>query len=373
MTRTLDDLRGALHQEADAAAYPDVDALVAGARRRVVASRRRRLAVLGAATAAVLVVGGLAVTRPAHKALPQPADRGPFTVSASREDFPEYQEGMKLLTVVDAPMLERTKGSIIVPTTPGRRLGVLMTCTPDHSDNPGNVSNNSDNNWNEWNDRMLAKFTAPGGTGHGICLTPAMGGYDLIGIATASRTTVLADVFVNHEPAPSLPTLFKDAKIHVAIYESVPWEDYSFPPRPADLETSDQYAWSSEPGTVRVLGPKTAQEANKPITFTQPADPKLILKLQIRGPGRMRVLLNGVDISRQIAGSYDLTQDKFISFWEYNGRGFGFPFDIAPFGTSATMPPPLKPGTPVTVTIIPQDFQGPDWRISVQPNPPSGG
>jgi hypothetical protein len=76
MTRTLDDLRGALHQEADAAAYPDVDALVAGARRRVVASRRRRLAVLGAVTAAVLVVGGLAITRPEYKALPQPAERG---------------------------------------------------------------------------------------------------------------------------------------------------------------------------------------------------------------------------------------------------------------------------------------------------------
>jgi len=87
----------------------------------------------------------------------------------------------------------------------------------------------------------------------------------------------------------------------------------------------------------------------------------------------MRVLLNGVDISSQIAGSYDLTQDKFISFWEYNGRGFGFPFDIASLGSSATMPPPLKPGTPVTVTIIPQDFQGPDWRIAVQPSPPSGG
>ena len=56
--RTLDDLRSALHDEADAAAYPDVEALVAGARRRVAASRRRRLAVLGAATAAVLVVGG---------------------------------------------------------------------------------------------------------------------------------------------------------------------------------------------------------------------------------------------------------------------------------------------------------------------------
>jgi hypothetical protein len=368
MTRTLDDLRGALQDEAEATAYPDVDALVAGARRRVVASRRRRLAVMGAATAAVLVVGGLAVTRPENKALPQPADRGPFTVSASGAGFPKYQQGMKLLTVMDAPMLERTKGSFTVPTTLGRRLGILMTCTPNNADNTGNIS---DNNWNEWNSRMLAKFTAPGGTAGGMCLTPAMGGYDLIGIATAAKTTVLADVFVDHEPAPSLPTLFKDAKIHVAIYESVPWEEYSFPPRPADTETN--YPWLSEPGTVRVLGPKTGLEANTPITFTQPADPKLILNLMIRGPGRMRVLFDGVDVSGQIAGSYDLTQDKFISFWEYTGRSFGVPFDIASLGTSATMPPPLKPGTPVTVTIIPQDFQGPDWRIAVQPSPPSGG
>src|SRR5450759_2212109 len=49
------------------AAYPDVEALVAGARRRVAASRRRRAAALGAATVAILVVGGLAVSRPAHK------------------------------------------------------------------------------------------------------------------------------------------------------------------------------------------------------------------------------------------------------------------------------------------------------------------
>jgi len=76
MKRTLDDLRGALHDEADGTAYPDVEALVAGARRRVAATRRRRRAALGAATAAVLVVGGLVITRPSHQALPQPAGPG---------------------------------------------------------------------------------------------------------------------------------------------------------------------------------------------------------------------------------------------------------------------------------------------------------
>ena len=180
MTRTLDDLRGALQEEADAAAYPDVDALVAGARRRVAASRRRRLAVLGAATAAVLVVGGLAVTRPAHKALPQPADRGPFTVSASGAGFPQYQQGMRLLTVMDAPMLARTKGSIVVPTHAGRRLVIRMTCT--QNDNMDNVI--------EWDVRMFAMFSALGGTGRSSCSTSG-GFYDSLdlAIATAAKTT----------------------------------------------------------------------------------------------------------------------------------------------------------------------------------------
>ena len=86
MKRSLDDLRGALHDEADGTAYPDVEAMVAGAGRRVAATRRRRLAVLAAVTAAVLVVGGVAVTRPEDRALPQPAGTGsssPTTPTAS--------------------------------------------------------------------------------------------------------------------------------------------------------------------------------------------------------------------------------------------------------------------------------------------------
>ena len=88
MTRTLDDLRGALHAEADAAAYPDVDVLVSGARRRVAATRRRRLAVLGAVTAAVMVVGGVAVTRPTQQGLPQPAGQGASSPATSPAAIP---------------------------------------------------------------------------------------------------------------------------------------------------------------------------------------------------------------------------------------------------------------------------------------------
>lgn len=88
MTRTPNDLRRALHEEADAAAYPHVDALVAGARRRAIASRRRVLAVLGSVTVAVLVVGGVAVSRPEHRALPQPAGAGASNPATSLATSP---------------------------------------------------------------------------------------------------------------------------------------------------------------------------------------------------------------------------------------------------------------------------------------------
>ncbi len=370
LKRTPDDLRGALNDAADTAAHPDVDALVDGARRRVASTRRRRLSALGATTVAVVLVAGLiAATSSARQPMPEPAlpepaaAPGPFTVNAGGGGFPEYSQGMKRVTVLDSPMLEWAKGSIIIPTTVGRHLAVRMTCTP--TDNVENTL--------EWEARMLARFTIPDGTRQAAC-----GGADghmwSIGTAVAAKTTVLANVFVSHEPSPSRPSLFKNAKIHVAIYESVPWEDYHFPPRPADPEGVPEYGWWSGPGQVQELGPTTVLEANTPVTLVQPFDPNLALNLQYRGPGRMRVLINGKDISGQIDGA--LTQDKFVNIWDYHHSGFDFSLDPAvwfdPAGSTG-LTTPLD--SPVTVTIEPQDFQGPDWRITVvqSQNPPNVG
>ena len=83
MNRPPDEPRGAFHAEADDTAYPDVGALVTGARRSVVASRRRRLTALGAATAAAVVVGVLVATQSTHLAAQQPSGRGATTPAAS--------------------------------------------------------------------------------------------------------------------------------------------------------------------------------------------------------------------------------------------------------------------------------------------------
>jgi len=283
----------------------------------------------------------------------------PFTLNATGAGFSQYSQGMKRLAVLDAPMLERLKASISIPTTTGRRLAVRMTCTP---------SSNSVN-LNEWNNRMLAQFTGPGLTGKPGCGQFSQN-YNPIGVATSVKTTVAADVFIDH--ANPGPGLFKDAKIHVAIYESVPWQEYSFPPRPANLYTSGDYAWLNDQGTTRVVGPKTAQEANKPLTFTQPFDHNLDLILQTRGPGRMRVLINGKDVSGRI-GTLQ-TQDKLISFWGYDPAGVEFPLDPAtPIVLNGTAGAKTPPGAPVTVTIAAQNFQGPDWRVEVVRQPGNGG
>jgi hypothetical protein len=106
----------------------------------------------------------------------------------------------------------------------------------------------------------------------------------------------------------------------------------------------------------------------------QPFDPKLALNLQYRGPGRMRVLINGKDISAQIEGT--MAQDRFVNIWDYHHSGFDFSLDPAvwydPTGSTGLTTPP---GSPVTVTIEPQNFQGPDWRITVvqSQNPPNVG
>jgi hypothetical protein len=319
-----------------------------------------------AAVIGLLALVGCTGTNPAPGTAPGPGGpavvpaSSPFTLNAGGVSFLQYSQGMKRLAVLDAPMLERLKGSISVPTTPGRRLAVRMTCTP--SDNTVDV--------NEWNTRMLAQFTGPGLTGKPGC-GQLSEHYDLIGVATSVKTTVAADVFIDHD-SPG-PGLFTDAKIHVAIYESVPWQDYSFPPRPANLDTSPDYAWSNDPGTVRVVGPKTAQEANSTLTFTQPFDPNLDLNLQVRGPGRMRVLINGKDFSGQI-GDLLQTQDKFISFWGYNPVSYEFLPDPATlFNPHGTAVPKTPRGAPVTVTIAAQDFHGPDWRVEVVHQPSNGG
>jgi hypothetical protein len=90
----------------------------------------------------------------------------------------------------------------------------------------------------------------------------------------------------------------------------------------------------------------------------------------------MRALINGKDIGEYAPsasvqyGDTTLTQNDVICFYGYRSTGSNFRLD-ATFG--APDEPAPKPGTPVTVKIIPTDFAGPDWRLEVVRQTPGGG
>jgi hypothetical protein len=404
MKTTLNDLRVALHEQANRTPYPDVDALVAGARRRVGLAHRRRLAALAASTAAVLVVGGIvATTSSTHRAALQPAvpGLGNFSVNAAGAGFPELFRGMRRVTVLDAPMLARMKASISIPTTPGEQLSVQMTCTwPKDSaltaaTSPDPVKDAL------FKQRVKVSFTGPGSTVLSGCWAP--GATDtVIGVATGATTMVSAEVSLVPDSNPEVVTP-KDGKIQAAIYETVPWQEYPFPARPTGVNTP---VWptvrllpdGTPDGTAvsgamvrQVQGPTSAANANNPLSIGWPYNPKSKLVLQVRGPGRLRVLMNGYNISAALATSCwpDMRspgncsnpgaatawatplRGGYLTYWNYEQMATSLPLDpqmlsLATAESGAAVPAP-KLGESVDMMIIPQDFTAPDWRVIYEP------
>jgi hypothetical protein len=405
MKTTLDDLRVALHEEAHLTPYPDVEALVAGARQRVRLSRHRRLAALAASTAAVLVVGGLVVTTgSAHRAALQPAKPalGNFSVNAAGGGFPEFFRGMRRITVLEAPMQARMKGSVSIPTTPGEQLTVQMTCTwpKDSALTPAIIPDSVKDTL--FKQRVKVSFTGPGGKVVSGCWTE--GATDtVIGAASGTTTMVSADVSLITDASLKFVTP-KGGKIQAAIYETIPWQKYPFPARPTGVNTP---VWPTvRPGpdgtpagtvvssalTRQVQGPTSAANANNPLSIEWPYDSKSNLVLEVRGPGRLRVLLDGYNISPALTNPCFLflrspggcsnpgsatswatpLRDGYLTYWNYEQMLTAISLDPQ-FGAmmlseaSGAQVPTPRLGDPLGMVIIPQDFTGPDWRVIYEP------
>jgi hypothetical protein len=407
MKTTLDDLRVALHEQAHLTPYPDSDSLVAGARRRVGLARRRRLAALAASTAAVLVVGGLvATTTSARRTALQPAapGLGSFSVDATGAGFPELFRGMRRVTVLDAPLLARMKGSISLSTTPGEKLSVQMTCTWPKDSALAAATSPDPVKDALFRQRVKVSFTGPGGKVISGCWAP--GATDtVIGVATGATTMVSADISLVPDANPELVTP-KGGKIQAAIYESVPWRQYPFPPRPTGVKTPVWPAVRPLPdgtpaGTVvsgaltrQVQGPTSAADANNPLSIGWPYNPKSNLVLQVRGPGRLRVLLNGYNISPAFANPCSFgrpdpcsnpganpgsaigwatpLRDDYLTYWNYEQVVTTLPLSpemgaLLLSGTGGAPATAPRLGDSLGMVIIPQDFTGPDWRVIYEP------
>ena len=350
MNPTLDDLRHVLQDEADASAAPPADALVAGAPARVQAARRRRAVLAGAAAVLILAGGVLAGTHVGRHSS-EPAHTGPFRVVEAGADFPEYSAGFKRLVVVSAPALERLKGTITVPTTPGRDLNVRMQCLPDTI--------------TDFDQRVGAQVTGPFGvTARPPCgfTTTALASGQL-GTAQGTSTPLNLNVFVNHaEFSPGAGPSFAGATITIGIYESVPWSAYPLPPRPAGLERSLDYAWTSpEDRKAFVLGPAAGEDPNAPRGATiLTTKPGCCVTIEGRGPGRLKITINGKPFTGGGPTS-PMDRDGWLQFFDF--VHVSTTMETAGFTQGSATPGKLR------VVVTPDGFSGPDWRVVVGNQP----
>lgn len=351
MNPTLDDLRHVLQDEAAASPPPSADALVAGATARVQAARRRRTVLAGAAAVLVLAGGLLAGTHVGRKSS-EPARTGPFRVVEAGSDFPEYSAGFKRLVVVSAPALERLRGTITVPTTPGRTLNVRMQCYPETI--------------TDFDQRVGAKVTGPSGLTAkppcGFTTTALESG--LLGTSQGTSTPLSLDVFVNHaEFTPGAGPSFVGATISLGVYESVPWSAYRLPSRPAGLEKSLDYAWTSPADRKAfVVGPAADEDPNTPQGATILGDqPGRYVTVEGRGPGRLKVTINGKPFDGGAPAGPLRDDDGWLELFDF--VHVGATMETATFTQGAASSGKLR------IVVTPEGFTGADWRVVVGNQP----
>lgn len=113
----------------------------------------------------------------------------------------------------------------------------------------------------------------------------------------------------------------------------------------------------------------TMTDANKALSMLFAYNPKWDVQLDLRVPGRLRVLIDDVNVSGSIGGSMLPLRDGYLTKWDYDSVGTSFPLDptFTPWAPT-TSEPPIEPGTQVSLVIVPADFTGPDWRVTYGPH-----
>jgi hypothetical protein len=210
-----------------------------------------------------------------------------------------------------------------------------------------------------WLTQPFMSFSTPGGRVVSKCWTQGSGGTgEVIGVATGTTTVVSAGISLTAPGLSPTTTAPKGAKIHAAIYETVPWKGYPFPLRPTGAKTP---VWptvqplpaGTPDGTVvsgaltrQIQGPTSLTNANEPLSVGWPYDPK------------------------SAAAWATPLRDGYLTYWNYDHLDTTFPLDpqiLSMTSGHATAVPVPKLGEEVSLVIIPEDFTGPDWRVIYEP------
>ncbi|WP_439657426.1 hypothetical protein ACSHWB_34225 [Lentzea sp. HUAS TT2] len=130
----------------------------------------------------------------------------------------------------------------------------------------------------------------------------------------------------------------------VGIGEPVPVSEYPFPPRPQTLETFPP----DFPQTVKLRSDQADPLRQKDFTIEWPGSTDM--RARMNTPGRMRVLVNGVQVLD-------------FSHWTYATDGMLIaPMDWKDYGVNAVK------GQTVKITVIPERVTG-EWEVALTPRP----
>ena len=293
---------------------------MAGVRARVTAAKRRR-AVAGAAFVVLALVGVV------YALLPRPAEPEPAVPPRS---LPEYQYGTRLLTQAwgDLPST-----SVTVRFVP-KSLDLMMFTKCDIGPN----------------DRLLISTHINGHpmADHSSCGTASSTDWAALGVVPGQPSVITLTVDGKQgsdtsNPPVALPSP-ESGSFALGVGEAVPVSEYPFPPRPQTLQELQPAL--PEPA-IEVLSDASDPAARKEVIVPWPGHN--VLSADMNTPGRIRVLLDDVEIAD-------------YSNWSYNPGGT----QIWPDDWNAKYGLHLAEGKNVKITVIPERTTG-EWRVALSP------
>ncbi|HEX6197622.1 MAG TPA: hypothetical protein VFZ37_17020 [Jiangellaceae bacterium] len=324
-----DDLRTVLAERAADAdrGAPTVDMRLAGVRGKARKIRARRLASAGVAVAAAVVIA-ISVGNPAILRADDPEPANP----SSDLVLPDYyQGGVK----TGEARVEGPSTTSSVTVTPGA-LPVVLLVECDRS-----VSFTVTKDEAGAEPLLLGGECADDGQIAGTLERAAPDEEPLIEPDEPVTLTLTVDG-VYDEAHQFTPGVLPDGGVVLGVYESVPWEEYQFPSRPAELvDLADLMGDGPRNGQVV----ESVEDPNEPVTITRFVGDGVSIDLRSQTPGRMKIYIDGEEV-----GS--------ATFWDYTGMSSQYETGWQG-GEYVNLP---EEG--VEITFVPQDFTG-AWRADV--------
>ena len=344
MSATLHDLRAALDEYAEGAAAPDGLEVLDGVRQGVMVARRRRPGAIALRAVATTAAVGVVATQPGRDST-LPAQR-PDGVATIVEDatFPAFTLGLRRVVVVELALGKGTAAALTPQVDATRPLFAVATCGA--SGEPGGFTVSSGSQ------QVLVRCAGPEG--------PAAKANRKLLWRPADATAVVA---VGWTP-PSSPS----PTARLALYQEATWDEYRLPQRPPGISVAPDFDWTAFAGHRTAYGPNPQASPNDARTITVPYEEGMGVAFQVRGPGTLRLTVNGQGVDLGCGYPSTLTTcipdqpiGETFSTWGYGLADAGQWFDSLPG---------LVVGQPITITVHPSHFVGDDWRLGLEVRDP---